>query len=120
MGFGANVRVRSSSMNSCQRAGPPPCSSSSSRAFSAELVGRWRSFELPSCANTGRSWIAGSARLRIYFRIDLDIDGFSSDVLEIFDHNGYPDPGCDTWTPVNQQGMHVANTATAASSGSAI
>ena len=26
---------------------------------------------------------------------DLDIDGFSSDVLEIFDPTGYP----DTWTP---------------------
>ena len=31
----------------------------------------------------------------MYFRVDLDIDGFSSDVFEIFDHKTYLDPGGD-------------------------
>jgi hypothetical protein len=53
---------RSSSMSSCQSAGPP-CSSSSARTCSARLVGRWRSPQLPSCTNTGTSWIAGPVRL---------------------------------------------------------
>lgn len=32
-------------------------------AFSALFMGRWRSPQLPSCANKGMSWMAGSVRL---------------------------------------------------------
>jgi hypothetical protein len=45
----------------------------------------------------------------MYFRIDLDIDGFSSDVFEVFDHKDYADPGGDAWTIVTKQGKHLAN-----------
>ena len=48
-------------MNSCQSGG-----SALFEQFgdaSVELVGRWRSPQLPSSANTGTSWIVGSVRL---------------------------------------------------------
>jgi Cu2+-containing amine oxidase len=45
----------------------------------------------------------------MYFRIDLDIDGFSSDVFEVFDHTSYNDPGGDGWTLATVQGKHLAN-----------
>jgi Cu2+-containing amine oxidase len=35
-----------------------------------------------------------------YFRIDLDIDGFSRDLVEVFNHNSLTDPPGDTWTLV--------------------
>jgi hypothetical protein len=39
----------------------------------------------------------------MYFRIDLDIDGFPSDVFEIFTHNSFNDPGGDDWKPLASQ-----------------
>ncbi len=45
----------------------------------------------------------------MYFRVDLDIDGFSSDVFEVFDHKTYVDPAGDAWTIVANQGKHLAN-----------
>jgi hypothetical protein len=44
----------------------------------------------------------------MYFRIDLDIDGFSSDVFEVFDHINFNDPGGDGWTLATKQGKHLA------------
>jgi hypothetical protein len=44
----------------------------------------------------------------MYFRIDLDIDGFSSDVFEIFAHHGYDDNAlADDWKVESQQGKHL-------------
>ena len=40
----------------------------------------------------------------MYFRVDLDIDGFSTDVFEVFDHASLNDPGGDGWTLVADQG----------------
>jgi primary-amine oxidase len=45
----------------------------------------------------------------MYFRIDLDIDGFSSDVFEVFDHTSYNDPAGDGWKLVTVQGKHLAD-----------
>jgi hypothetical protein len=39
----------------------------------------------------------------MYFRIDLDIDGFPSDVFEVFDHKSFNDPGGDEWKTVSSQ-----------------
>ena len=44
-----------------------------------------------------------------YFRLDLDIDGFPSDVAEIFDHNTLNDPGGDKTTLVAAQGKLLAD-----------
>jgi len=49
----------------------------------------------------------------MYFRIDLDIDGFSTDVFEVFDHANYNDPGGDKWKTISAQGKFVANPPTA-------
>lgn len=49
----------------------------------------------------------------MYYRIDLDIDGFGTDVFEVFDHNSLIDPGGDAWKTINAQGKHVANPPTA-------
>src|SRR3954452_20559422 len=47
----------------------------------------------------------------MYYRVDLDIDGFGTDVFEIFDHASLNDPGGDGWTTVNAQGRFVADAA---------
>jgi len=44
-----------------------------------------------------------------YFRIDLDIDGFPSDLCEVFEHKNFTDPGGDEWTPVKKQGKLLAD-----------
>lgn len=49
----------------------------------------------------------------MYFRIDLDIDGFRSDVFEVFDHSTFVDPGGDGWQVIDKQGKFLANAATA-------
>ena len=49
----------------------------------------------------------------MYFRIDLDIDGFGTDVFEVFDHSSFVDPGGDGWQTMSKQGRFVANPATA-------
>jgi Copper amine oxidase, enzyme domain len=49
----------------------------------------------------------------MYFRIDLDIDGFGTDVFEVFDHNSFVDPGGDGWQTMSKQGRFVANPPTA-------
>jgi Cu2+-containing amine oxidase len=43
----------------------------------------------------------------MYFRVDLDIDGFSSDVFEVFRHSSFNDPGGDAWSLVATQGKHL-------------
>jgi hypothetical protein len=44
----------------------------------------------------------------MYFRVDLDIDGWSSDVFEVFSHDGFDDTSSgDHWTVQNHQGKHV-------------
>jgi len=49
----------------------------------------------------------------MYFRIDLDIDGFSSDVFEVFTHHGFDDNAvADEWTVQQVQGKHVLDPAT--------
>lgn len=47
----------------------------------------------------------------MYFRIDLDIDGFPSDVFEIFEHKDYPDPNGDVWTLQAKQERLLADPA---------
>ena len=47
----------------------------------------------------------------MYFRIDLDIDGFPSDVFEVFNHNQFNDPGGDDWKSVANQGKLFADPA---------
>jgi Copper amine oxidase, enzyme domain len=49
----------------------------------------------------------------MYFRIDLDIDGFGTDVFEVFDHSSFNDPGGDGWATMSAQGKFVANPPTA-------
>jgi hypothetical protein len=44
----------------------------------------------------------------MYFRVDLDIDGFSRDLFEEFEHVTHNDPGGDVWTLVNAQGKRMA------------
>jgi len=44
----------------------------------------------------------------MYFRVDLDIDGFSRDLFEEFEHAAYNDPGGDVWKVVNTQGKRLA------------
>jgi hypothetical protein len=48
-----------------------------------------------------------------YFRIDLDIDGFPSDICEEFDHNSLTDPGGDQWTLITNQSKRKADSNTA-------
>jgi Cu2+-containing amine oxidase len=49
----------------------------------------------------------------MYFRIDLDIDGFSSDVFEVFTHHGFDDTGlADEWKVQAAQGKHLLDPAT--------
>ena len=44
----------------------------------------------------------------MYFRIDLDIDGFSSDVFEVFRHAGFDDNVLgDDWATQTKQGRHL-------------
>lgn len=44
----------------------------------------------------------------MYFRIDLDIDGFSTDVFETFRHDGYDDnANGDHWKTTATQGKHL-------------
>jgi hypothetical protein len=43
-----------------------------------------------------------------YFRIDLDIDGFQSDVCEEFNRNSLNDPGGDEWILLNSQSKRIA------------
>jgi hypothetical protein len=54
------------------------------------------------------------------FRRDPDIDGFGTDVFEVFDHNNFNDPGGDGWQTVSAQGRFVANPRPPASSAFAI
>jgi Cu2+-containing amine oxidase len=49
----------------------------------------------------------------MYFRIDLDIDGYGTDVFEVFDHSSFNDPGGDGWKTMSAQGRFVANPPTA-------
>lgn len=49
----------------------------------------------------------------MYFRIDLDIDGFTSDVFEVFKHGSFNDPGGDDWTLATAQGKFLADPASA-------
>ncbi|HKF00604.1 MAG TPA: hypothetical protein VKG45_16945 [Actinomycetes bacterium] len=49
----------------------------------------------------------------MYFRLDLDIDGFGTDVFEVFDHSSFNDPGGDGWKTVSAQGRFTANPPTA-------
>lgn len=49
----------------------------------------------------------------MYFRLDLDIDGWGTDVFEVFEHANFNDPGGDGWKTVNAQGKFVADPATA-------
>jgi hypothetical protein len=44
----------------------------------------------------------------MYFRIDLDIDGFPSDVFEAFSHDSFNDPGGDHWDTLSAQAKLVA------------
>ena len=44
-----------------------------------------------------------------YFRIDLDIDGFPSDVVEVFDHLSLDDPPGDQWQLVSSQTKLLAD-----------
>lgn len=46
----------------------------------------------------------------MYFRVDLDIDGFSRDLFEEFQHNSFNDPGGDAWVTINTQSKHLAAT----------
>lgn len=48
-----------------------------------------------------------------YFRLDLDVDGWPSDVAEVFDHASYNDPGGDGWQTIVAQGKQLANPSTA-------
>jgi hypothetical protein len=48
-----------------------------------------------------------------YFRLDLDIDGFQSDLCEEFDHNTLNDPGGDQWTLITAQGKRMTQPKTA-------
>ena len=45
----------------------------------------------------------------MYFRIDLDIDGYASDVFEVFTHHQFDDanPPADAWTVQTNQGKHL-------------
>lgn len=45
----------------------------------------------------------------MYFRVDLDIDGFSRDLFEQFEHGSYNDPNGDGWKPVMSQGKLLAD-----------
>src|SRR6266508_2383238 len=50
----------------------------------------------------------------MYFRVDLDIDGFfPRDLFEVFNHNGFAQPGGDKWYTLNAQGklLHDIDTA---------
>lgn len=47
----------------------------------------------------------------MYFRVDLDIDGFTRDLFEEFEHASYNDPGGDGWKIINVQGKHFADPA---------
>jgi hypothetical protein len=49
----------------------------------------------------------------MYFRVDLDIDGFGTDVFEVFDHSNFNHPAGDAWTTQNAQGKFHANPASA-------
>jgi hypothetical protein len=50
----------------------------------------------------------------MYFRVDLDIDGFSSDVFEVFTHHGFDDTTlADEWKVQPSQGKHLLDPATA-------
>lgn len=50
----------------------------------------------------------------MYFRIDLDIDGqFPHDVVEVFNHNNFNQPGGDKWDLIPKQGKLLANPDTA-------
>ncbi len=44
-----------------------------------------------------------------YFRIDLDIDGFQSDICEEFSHDTLTDPGGDRWTLITKQTKRPAD-----------
>lgn len=48
-----------------------------------------------------------------YFRLDFDIDGSGQDVVEVFDHNSFNDPGGDHWQVVSSQGKFLAEPDTA-------
>jgi Cu2+-containing amine oxidase len=47
----------------------------------------------------------------MYFRVDLDIDGFSRDLFEEFEHVTLNDPGGDVWTTLSAQGKRLADPA---------
>lgn len=49
----------------------------------------------------------------MYFRVDLDIDGWASDVFEVFRHNDFDDgAGGDEWLPPEtKQGKHLLDPA---------
>lgn len=47
----------------------------------------------------------------MYFRVDLDIDGFSRDLFEEFEHGSFNDPGGDGWTTLQNQGKRLADPA---------
>jgi len=44
----------------------------------------------------------------MYFRVDLDIDGFSRDLFEEFEHQSFNDPGGDAWVTIGTQGKRLA------------
>lgn len=44
----------------------------------------------------------------MYFRVDLDIDGFSRDLFEEFEHQSFNDPGGDGWITIGTQGKRLA------------
>lgn len=43
-----------------------------------------------------------------YFRLDFDIDGSQQDIVELFHHNSFNDPGGDNWQPVSSQGKFLS------------
>ena len=45
----------------------------------------------------------------MYFRIDLDIDGFQSDLFEVFEHQSFQHPAGDVWTTQANQGKFLAD-----------
>ena len=45
----------------------------------------------------------------MYFRIDLDIDGFQSDLFEVFEHQSFQHPSGDVWTTQANQGKFLAD-----------
>jgi Copper amine oxidase, enzyme domain len=45
----------------------------------------------------------------MYYRLDLDIDGWGTDVFEVFEHNDFSHPGGDVWKTQTSQGKFTAD-----------